>query len=118
MNPYLAESSSLERVVVKDGVRVHLMTAVAKPLQVRDTLAQCVHAIDRESFHRDHAHFDLPPLREDWCVVITEKDWARMEFVSRQDVFVLRFEYQANEGAQAVFDQVCDRFPKTFQTQE
>ncbi len=76
-------------------VHYHLMTAVAKPDQVYASLQSIVKDLSVTSF-RDHAHFDLPEAISHKMIVVTEKDWARLSFVAREDLLILSSSYKPN----------------------
>ena len=93
-DPYITDASD-KKVSLPSG-NIHLMTAVAKPEQVRATLRQCGVIEFTEEAFMDHAHFELPAASEGRYLVITEKDWARLRFIKRSDLRILRFDYQMN----------------------
>ena len=73
------------------------MTAIAKPKQVMESLS-FISNISLQAYP-DHYNFELPDQNGS-AIIVTEKDWARLNFVARNDLFVLKVDYIASDELQ------------------
>ena len=84
-------------VCVEDYSRKCIMTAIAKPESVVRVVTSLGINASLKSF-MDHSYFDLPNFRNDTAIIVTEKDWARLNFISRKDIFVVKLSYKPNKS--------------------
>lgn len=78
-----------------------VMTAVAKPESVMRTVSLLgLRAACRS--YVDHEYFELPEISHSLAIIITEKDWARLNFPSRDDLFVICLRYEPSTPFQEV----------------
>ena len=76
-----------------------VMTAVAKPESVMRTVSVLGLSATCRSYV-DHEYFKLPEFSHSLAIILTEKDWARLNFPSRDDLFVICLKYKPSMSFQ------------------